>query len=632
MLKKLLFLSTAFVLAFSASAQTHKRRALVEEFTNASCGPCASQNPQFNGVLKANYDKVTAIKYQVNFPGYDPMNEQNPGEVDTRRGYYGVNAVPHGTVNGTNIANDCSAYDGSPFCLSATDVATAYDKLTPVTMSVTHALSANFDSVIINVSVTSDDALTGSLKLRVAVTEETINFASAPGSNGETEFFQVMRKMLPSPAGTTTGDFAAGETKTYTFAWKIGYAYDLNQLGAVVWLQNDGTKEVLQSERSLPVNNGVPDMGINIPGGNLFACTSGFSPKFTLTNTSDAALTSANLRWRVGTAPWNDLAWTGNLASGASETVTLDTAITQSGTLKLEVVPVNSNNGIQVNLVNALSTFNIKTLFGASAPTPFTNPFQTTPFPPTGWTGYNVGANGWKLATNAGSNSSRSARCNFFNMGAGQVATLTTPKIDLSTASGVTTLNFDHAYAYFNDQFFDSLRVEISTDCGDTWTTVFHDGKDGLATAPPFADPNVAWVPAATDWLENSIDISDFNGNPEVLVRFAGESGFGNNLHIDNLNITALVGVKELSLTGFSLQPNPTRDASQVRFGLDKPESIQLSVFNAMGVLVQSQNLGDLASGEHTVSLESGNLPAGSYRVVLQGKEGVTNVQWMVVK
>ena len=79
-------------------------------------------------------------------------------------------------------------------------------------------------------------------------------------------------------------------------------------------------------------------------------------------------------------------------------------------------------------------------------------------------------------------------------------------------------------------------------------------------------------------------------------------------------------------------RPEGRVDLAQVRFGLDKPESIQLSVFNAMGVLVQSQNLGDLASGEHTVSLESGNLPAGSYRVVLQGKEGVTNVQWMVVK
>ena len=75
-----------------------------------------------------------------------------------------------------------------------------------------------------------------------------------------------------------------------------------------------------------------------------------------------------------------------------------------------------------------------------------------------------------------------------------------------------------------------------------------------------------------------------------------------------------------------------TLKALNARFGLDKPESIQLMVFNAQGTMVQSKNLGDLTSGEHTVSLEANSLPSGSYRVMLQGKDGVANAQWVVIK
>lgn len=630
MLKKLLLAFVAFAFALTAYAQVHNRQVLVEEFTNASCGPCAAQNPNFNALLNNNYDKITAIKYQVWWPGYDPMHEQNPSEVTTRVQYYGVGGVPNGFVDGKGIVNDCNYYDNAPACLTGAEIQSAYNNLTPVTMTMSHSYSANYDSVLVQVSVTSDSVLTGTLRLRIAVTEEEILFNEAPGSNGEKEFYQVMRKMLPNAAGTTTGDFAAGETKTYSFAWKIGYAYDLNQIAACAWLQNDATKEVWQSARSLPIG-GIPSAGVAVPSVKTFACAPGTIPVFTLTNIGTAQLTTVTLRWRVGTGAWTDYMWTGDLASGESTQVELpDATITEPGTVNLEVQIVNSNNGIQTNLVSGTSSIQYKSLFDAATATPFEYPFQTTPFPPVGWTVENVGAHGWKLATNAGSNSSRSARCNFYDITVG-TAYMTTPKLDLSQADGVSTLSFDHAYAYYNNTFFDSLRVELSNDCGTTWTTIFHDGKDGLSTAPPEAG-NAGWIPTADEWTSNSFDISSFNGSPELLVRFVGESGYGNNLYVDNLNISTTVGVKELTLSTFTLQPNPASDFAQIRFGLEKPENIQLSVFNAQGTLVQTRQLGDLPTGEHAATIETNQLPSGVYRVVLQGKEGVANKQMVIVK
>lgn len=638
MLKKLLFVSGALALALSAAAQTHPRRVLVEEFTNASCPPCAAQNPAFNTKITDNYDIVTAVKYQVNFPGYDPMNEQNPSEVDVRRGYYGVNGVPHATLNGVSLANDCNGYVGAPACMSAAELQAGAANLTPVTMTVTHAISPTYDSILVQVSVTSDLELTGNLRLHVAVMEEEINFESAPGSNGETEFFQVMRKMLPNANGTTTGGFTAGETKTYSFAWKIGYAYDLNQIGASAWLQNNDTKEVWQSARSLPIG-GIPAAGVGVASSSVFACNEGYVPAFEMKNAGDQPLTSVDLRWRLGSSAWQNDTWTGNLAAGATEKVSVDTTITTAGTHKVEVQVLSSNNGIQTNLVGATAAVNIKSLIGAATALPFAHGFQTGSVPPPGWTNnlilVGTGTQGWKLSTNAGSGSSRSTRCTFFTLPSNQGnPTLTTPKIDLSQASGVTTFSFDHAYAYYNATFFDSLRVEISNNCGDTWTTLFYDGKDGLSTAPPVASPDgsAGFVPTADQWVSNAVDISDFNGSPEVLVRFVGISGFGNNLFVDNINVTTVVGVKELQLNSFSLRPNPTSDVAQVRFSLEKSERITLSVFNAQGALVRTQNLGDLTSGDHVVSLDANGLTNGSYRVVLQGNEGVATAQWIVLK
>ena len=620
MLKKLLLSVTAIACMFPAFAQ-HQRRVLIEELTNASCPPCAAQNPAFNATVAANIDFLTPIKYQTNWPGFDPMNQQNPAEVASRVTYYGVTGVPNGRQNGTLEVFPMTSY-------TAAMIQAAYNTLTPVTMTLSHSLTANYDSILIQVEVKSDAALTGALRLRVAVIEEEILFDAAPGSNGEKDFFHVMRKMLPNADGTATGDFAAGETKTYSFAWPLAYAYNLNQLGAVAFLQTDDTKEVYQSAISHTIG-GIPDAGVKIPGAFSFNCTSGISPQFTLTNTGLGNLSTATLRYRVNGGAWVDYPWTGDLAPDESTVITLtDVVIAQTGTTKLDIEVRSSNNGIQTNLINAISTVNTRSLLDAPSAIPFKNDFQTaiSSLPPD-WTVVNPSADGWKHALNAGTN--RSARCNFYDIPEGGRAYLTSPKIDLTAAAGPTSLRFDHAYRTYNATFFDSLRIEVSTDCGVNWTTIFHDGKTGLATVATAS--TAAFTPSATQWRANEIDITSFNGN-EILVRFVGESGFGNNLWIDNVNVSLTTGVKELPLNEFVLAPNPTKDVANVRFSLTNPGSIRLLVFDAIGALVQSHELGDLVPGTHNFRLDPVNLTSGSYRVVLQGNEGTAQIQWIVLK
>lgn len=639
MLKKLLFVAVATAFALSLSAQgTHQRRVLVEEFTQASCPPCAAQNPAFNQKLADNFGIATPIKYQTSWPGTDPMNQQNASEVATRVTYYGVTGVPNAFLSGVGVANDCNAYPNAPACMSVAELVAANNKLTPVTIKVDHQVSADHDTVYVQVAVTSDEALTGTLRLRVAVTENEINFTTAPGTNGELDFYQVMRKMLPDPAGTATGDFTAGETKTYSFAWPLKNFYDINQINAAAWLQNDATKEVFQSERTEPVNQ-FPPFGINIKsGGYKFVCTAGTTGNFFMTNTASTPLTAAKFRYRLGTTAWKTLDWTGNLAPGATEEVALtDIVLNTAGTSKIDVEVLESNNGSQTNLIGGATTIRSNTtrvLSGQANLLPLKHDFQTGSFVPSTWTLQNDGSNGWKLNSAGGAGgSTRSGTCNFFNIGLGKTVTMTTNKIDLSQAGGATTLAFDHAYAYYEGAdgiFFDSLRVDISTDCAQSWKTVFLDGKDGLATAAQLA---TAYVPAADEWRTNTVDISELNGNAEALIRFAGLSGFGNNFFIDNINVTTTTSINTVpGLTEVSISPNPTANNSELRFALEQPQSLSMMVYDMEGSLVQALHLGDLPSGDHVAPLDASQLPSGSYRVALQGKTGLTQMQWVVLK
>ncbi len=251
-MKKVLLFSLVTIGLLQVSFGQYQRTVLFEEFTQASCGPCASQNPGFNALLDENSDKTLAIKYQVWWPGFDPMYLQNEPDVDSRVGYYSVSGVPDATMDGVHIANDCAAYVGAPACVSQDDIDAAAAITSPFLINVTHSFNAEYTTVNVHVEVTAGADVAGTLKLQVAVTEKEILFDTPPGSNGETEFYGVMKKLLPSATGTTTGAFYGGETKSFDLSWDMSNIYNLNNIQIVAFMQDDATKKVLQAGVSSP--------------------------------------------------------------------------------------------------------------------------------------------------------------------------------------------------------------------------------------------------------------------------------------------------------------------------------------------------------------------------------------------
>lgn len=626
-----LLLLAVFGLAIAAQAQ-HNRRVMVEEFTNASCGPCAANNPAFNTTLENNADKVTPLKYQVWWPGFDPMYNQTLTDVNPRVAYYGVSGVPDGFENGTTFPGAVGAY-------STTSINNAYNDLTPVAIELTHTLSADYKTVNISVNVTSDAALSGDLRLRVAVAEKEIVFATAPGSNGEKEFSDVMRKMLPDADGTATGNFTAGETKSYTFSWDLANFYNLNNVEVVAWLQNDDTKEVWQSAQSLPnttiVGGNYAQVNLSAAAAFKVTCNTEFTPTFNLKNVGTTALTSADIQYRLDEGAWQTYNWTGSLNPNLTTAVSLPAVtFTESGGHKISIFISNTSNGAQINQVAASGAITVNAFFTAEAP-PVVDDFESASFPAEGWgLKATAGGDNWDLVEGYGAygNSDYSIIANFYNIQSGTLE-LYLPKIDLTNAGSQSWLLLDHAYVYYLSgatTYKDRMIIEVSTNCGTNWTSVYNKEGDDLATAAPSAN---SWAPTADDWVTDSIDLSPYGG-VEVLVRIKGESHYGNNLWIDNINLlTPATGVQNLTaLSKLAVQPNPTRTTANLNITLDNPETLLMQVFNLDGQQVESRQLGTLVAGSHLISLDAASLPAGSYRVVLRGKNGVAQTQWVVVK
>lgn len=319
----------------------NQRVLLFECFTNTSCGPCASQNPALDALITANQGKVVAVKYHMSWPGpNDPMYLHNTADNNARRGYYGVSYVPYTVVDGNRFAD-------MPSGISQAMVNNWSSEPSPFDLQLSCQLNADQTAVHVDVLGRASEAVSGELKLHVAVIENTITYNSAPGSNGERVFHQVMKKMLPSSSGTTLSNVQEGSTFAYSFDWTLANVYDVNEITAIAWIQDNGTKSVHQACAASDDLHGyfTNDASVNaILYGKSRVCSGTMEPSFILSNSGNQALTSATIEVLVNDEVVKTMEWTGEIPFMGSEIVSLgevDFAVKDNNVLVVRVVSVN---------------------------------------------------------------------------------------------------------------------------------------------------------------------------------------------------------------------------------------------------------------------------------------------------
>ena len=240
------------LLSLLTGVNAYTKKSLVERFTNCSCGPCATiNNAWYNATLAdiLTQESVTHIVYNVDWPSpTDPMHLLNSADNNNRRGYYGVTSVPWIEINGTNVSTSESAFN--------TAVTNGNLEFAPFKLNIT---GEKFSNNLIDVKVVitrdpSDVSTFGNVKLRIAIIQDLVQYASPPGSNGESSFHQVCRKMLPDGNGSSFDIPAPGDsveiTQFYIPSEDFLDDVDFEDLKIVAFLQDDDSKEVYQSAQT----------------------------------------------------------------------------------------------------------------------------------------------------------------------------------------------------------------------------------------------------------------------------------------------------------------------------------------------------------------------------------------------
>ena len=634
--------STLLVCLFSVAAFGQNRLVLVEHFTQASCGPCASQNPALKTLLDANATKVVALKYQTSWPGVDPMNAANPTEAAARVQYYNVTGVPNSVMDGSG--------PGSPGTIVTTStINNRYNTAAPLNISASHQWTAGYDSIQIGVFVANAGTATvasgaaGSLKLHVAVIEEEVNYPSAPGSNGETNFYQVMRKMVPDASGTTMADsWTAGQTQMFVFKVAApSYLANLNKVAVVAFIQDNSNKSVLNASRTTAQTiAGLPDIGVNAftaatPG----LCNGTTTPMVTIKNEGSLAITSASVAYAINGGTPVTQNWTGSLSAGATAVVSFPQVTLPAGTNSL-VATVSSPNGTgDVNGMNNMSAPLIAAVLNNTpTPAPYSEGMESTSFNsiPAGHVLlYNTATkplvtvvskaqvNGLPQELGGYGQSTKSLMVDFFTMQSGAQASIITPKV-----SGITAnhkLYFNHAYASYAGEA-DGLKIFVSSNCGTTWTNVFDKSGTALATAP---NATSRFFPQPTQWYPNTISLSQFAGQ-ELIVKFECNSAYGNNLWLDNFWInTAALGEEEIQAAQAKLYPNPARDAVKVSLQVSEAGEALVEVINLNGQTVIAQTA-SVEAGMQSIDLNVADLANGVYTVKIALNDRVETLRFTV--
>ena len=341
-MKRFSFILASLLMLFTLKLNAQNERVLLFEcFTNTGCGPCAQQNPALDALIAANADRVAAIKYHMNWPSAtDPMYLHNTADNDSRKGVYNVTSVPHTVVDGIRFAN-------TPGGLSQNMVNNWLTIESPFEMRLSYEVDEAANTITVHVMGRASTAVEGNVRLYVGVIEKEVHFNSAPGPNGERDFYSVMKKLLPTASGTSLGSMEAGDYFAYTFTWELANIYNNDQLDAIAWIQNHGTKEVYQacksSENLEPyyANEAMVSDISNVKGAN---CSGESQPKVLLTNNGSNALTSAELEVVVNGEMLGAVEWSGNLSTFKSETVDLGEfsfPVEEENTLEVRIKSIN---------------------------------------------------------------------------------------------------------------------------------------------------------------------------------------------------------------------------------------------------------------------------------------------------
>jgi PKD repeat protein len=338
-----------------------------------------------------------------------------------------------------------------------------------------------------------------------------------------------------------------------------------------------------------------------------------------------ASVTFTDDSWGSDATVWN---WTftgGSPTTSSSQNPTI--TYSSAGVYGVTLVASNTAPGSDTETKNNIITVSSLT---ADYIGPVIDGFENTTTFSNDWRIESNEGQVWQNNTTAAATGSRSVRIlNYFTGSTGEVDQLISPSYDISALSS-PGLKFKVAYAQTTSTDADKLMVYYSTNCGASWVLKVPMVGAGLATVP--IQTNMFTPSSAGDWEEKTVNLTS---SSNIRFKFEFVSGGGNNIYLDDINITGAVGVDEFSNIGsFNVFPNPTNSSAQISFNLIKDvKNLNITVRNAVGQEVTNVIKGQsFSSGKYTLNIdEQRKLSSGIYFVEFNA-DNVIKVQKLIVQ
>lgn len=649
-MKKIYLLLVVVGFAFQGMAQTfvstevQNRNAVLTEFTGVNCTWCPDGHKVANEIAE---DIPGTVLINVHSGSFATPSATQPDwtisigeDWDDDAGSFGY---PYGLWNRDEGSSNRSEWEGI-----AEDIS---DEESPVNIAVRPTLDVEKRELLIEVEIYyTDDQDEDENYLTVAILQNNIvgpqvgmeKYPEAILPNGMYLHQHMLRAVPTGKKNEEITSTTMGSFHEFSYTYKIpedikDVDVAMHNLQVAAFITEDdepiitGVTEKVAFPENMKADLSVED---NTDLSAIDYCTTGITPTMEVTNEGPNVITSFSVNAQLGGADYKET-FSGSLGVGESTTLEWDEIFLTGGRFTLVLngpEDINGGDLVDVDITNSAGASVTANSFVADAiKGNFTAGFDGF-YPAHAGIDWSLnGAGNVYYGVGRGANNTSGAIYLWTDArygGAGVPADVILGKVDLSQYD-IPSVSYYYAYASGNRGTNPNIDVEVSDDCGTSWSHV-----DGINASETGTEPaSGAYIPTTAQYNYRSVSLADFK-DKEVLVRIRMTPGSdGHILWMDEISIgDGLVSVDELSSETFSTYPNPFSENINVSLNVTEDTEVAINVYDALGRVVESVVATNYAAGAHNVTVNTTSLENGFYIVKLENNNKVLSQEVMIKK
>ena len=286
-----------------------------------------------------------------------------------------------------------------------------------------------------------------------------------------------------------------------------------------------------------------------------FACPGSYNPKVRIENKGTEQITSVTVGYTVNGVAQPAKTYSVDISFGNSAVIELPAINFTPGEHIIKIFSSLPNNAVDERMSNDTLVAQFTT---GGIRLPLLEDFSSAIFPPNDWSTVRVAGNSdsasWKRASASASGASGSALASTWQVSRGNRVELRSPLITTVPYDSIF-ISFSFAHRQFNNTS-DTLQLLASTNCGTSFVKLWELAGSQLATTTPASGSTQFASPVTNQWRRISVsvpssELTSIAGSSNVIFAWRAASNGGNNVLIDDINITG----KEIVIVPVDVQP-----------------------------------------------------------------------------